>query len=164
MIPDTTTNATPKDEELIISTFLLDDDVEEIEFIKPYLEKVCGVYLHCFTNIEEFLASFAYGVHLGIIDHRLHACIDGIEVGKEVLKKNRFAKLILYSGSPNPEVWRKAMNCGFIGGFDKNKNGVQQEVADFVSEQLTDLRSKIAEWNQQQQTAAYYMDKYKKYL
>lgn len=133
---------------LSIITYVLDDDKEDIEILRPFLERVCKrCELMLFTDVEAFVDAIEEGAHIGIIDHRLNAGIDGIEVGKRVKKKNRFAQLILFSGSSDKRVWQRATNSGFCGLVDKGDPDCYEQIAVMVERMIPDLRSRIEEWS-----------------
>jgi FixJ family two-component response regulator len=129
--------------QLTIITYVLDDDIDELELLKPHLEKVCGCDLKLFTDEREFISAIETGVHICIIDHQLSARIDGIDVGRKVLQKNNLLFLILYSGSASPKVWQEATNAGFRRLVDKNDRDCQQQVADMVREAMPVIRAEI---------------------
>lgn len=132
-----------------IITFVLDDDYDELLLLKEHLQKVCGLNLRLYTEADEFLAAFEVAfVHIGIIDHKLNAGINGIELGKKVLEKNENAKLILFSGIDEAEVWRKASCEGFVGEFYKNDANVYEELSAFISRLLKSLKHRIIKWNE----------------
>lgn len=134
-------------ETLKIITYVLDDDYEELLLLQEPLQKVCGCDLQLFTEVDEFINAIDRGVHICIIDHRLSAGVDGIEVGEMVLKKNKFARMILFTGSGSEDIWKKALNVGFKGGVDKNSIDCYQEVADMVANWLPAIRLSVQEWD-----------------
>lgn len=132
---------------LPIVTYVLDDDLDELEILKFHLEEVCGVHLEFFTDITDFINGIQHGMHIGIIDHRLNASVDGIEVGRMVLQKNPTMFLILYSGSNDKKVWQRATNSGFSGLIDKNDPHSILQIADMVAEQKEIIREKKMYWH-----------------
>jgi DNA-binding NtrC family response regulator len=143
-----------------IITYVLDDDRQELELLEPFLQRVCGCDLELYTDPEEFIHAIEQGVHIAIIDHRLSAKTDGIEVGKKVLNKNPLAFLILYSGTNNAKVWQQATNAGFQRLIDKNDPDCYVQVAELVSKAMPIIRFQIRQHN----TLSHFKNKYGKYL
>jgi DNA-binding NtrC family response regulator len=128
-----------------IITYVLDDDIEELELLEPHLREVCGCHLELFTNQDEFIAAIQKGFHICIIDHQLNANIDGVEVGRKVLEKNKMLFLILYSGSPSPKVWQAATNSGFRRLVDKNDRNHLKQLATIVKDAMPLIRAEVKE-------------------
>lgn len=143
-----------------IITYVLDDDQDELELLRPYLVEVCGCDLQLFTNINEFIGAIEQGVHIAIVDHQLSAGIDGIEVGIKALEKNPLLFLILFSGSASPKVWQRATNSGFRRLVDKNERNAYTIIAEMVRQEMPAIRQRINAWEGLQQLNA----KYCKYL
>lgn len=142
---------------LRIITYVLDDDIEELELLRPHLEKACGVELKMFTDIEKFVRAIDEGIHIAIIDHKLNAGTDGIEVGKRVLRKNRLVWLILFSGSGDKMVWQKAMNAGFRGGIDKNDEDSFSQLERMITGYKKEIEGRVSFYEA-------FTKKYSKYL
>lgn len=145
---------------LRIITYVLDDDIEELELLQPYLEKACGVDFLMFTDIDEFISAVAEGVHIAIIDHRLNAGIDGIDVGRKVLDKNPLIFLILYSGSSEKKVWQRATNAGFRGLIDKGDPDCYEQIEQMIVSQ----KGAIERRKEVYDSLSFLHHKYAKYL
>lgn len=130
-----------------IITYVLDDDIEEVELLRPHLEKVCEPDLQMYTSVADFLAAIEEGCHIVIIDFRLNAIIDGIEVGKRVLEKNPLCFLIFYSGTESKQTLIRACNTGFDFIVDKNDVDACEQIANAVSSQLDLIRMRIRIFN-----------------
>lgn len=140
-----------------IITYALDDDKDELYLLNFYLRSICGDDLHLYSDIEEFLKEIEHGAHICIIDHKLNAGIDGIEVGQRVLKKNPLAFLILYSGNACPKVWQTATNVGFSRLVDKNDPGCFDQIARMVEAQVPAIQERMDLY-------AMWCHKYEKYI
>jgi DNA-binding NtrC family response regulator len=126
-----------------IITYVLDDDIEELELLKPYLEKVCACDFQMYTDVSEFICAIQEGCHIAIVDFNLNAKIDGIEVGRMVLEKNPLCFLILFSGMDDKRTIINAMNTGFRYCVDKNSTTAYQQVADVVDEQREGIKNRM---------------------
>ena len=126
-----------------IITYVLDDDIEELELLKPYLEKVCDCDFQMYTDVSEFICAIQEGCHIAIIDFNLCAKVDGIEVGRMVLDKNPLCFLILFSGMDDKNTIIHAMNTGFRYCVDKNCKDAYQKVADVVAVQRGEIKNRI---------------------
>jgi FixJ family two-component response regulator len=129
-----------------IITYVLDDDIDELLLLKEPLQKVCGCDLEMFTDPGDFINAIDQGVHIAIIDFKLSAGVDGIEIGRQVLQKNKLAFLILFSGLNDSRVWQRATNVGFRGLVYKNDFDCYKQVSEMVSAQLDGIRKRIQEY------------------
>lgn len=131
-----------------ITTYVLDDDMEDLELMKHYLERIfpdCDFQMYC--DYKLFLQAIEQGCHICIIDHHLNSVVDGIEVGRLVLHKNQLCTLILFSGSRSYEVVKEATNSGFRYIIDKNEVNAYEEVAQVVKQQIPLIEMRIGIFN-----------------
>lgn len=126
-----------------IITYVLDDDKDELELLKPRLEKVCDCNFQMYTDVKEFIQAIEQGCHIAIIDFRLNAGIDGIDVGRMVLQKNPLCYLILFTGEDSRQTLIRAMNTGFRYCVDKNAIDAYEQVANVVGIQIPGIKMRV---------------------
>jgi FixJ family two-component response regulator len=130
-----------------IITYVLDDDLEELELLEPFLNRVCDCDFQLYTDVNDFIHAIEQGCHIAIIDFYLNTKVDGIEVGRMVLEKNPLCYLILFSGYDDKKTLIKAMNTGFKYFVDKNHPNAYQQVADVVAVQIPGIKMRIEIFN-----------------
>lgn len=126
-----------------IITYVLDDDVDELELLQPYLEKIYDCNFQMYTDIKEFIHAIEDGCHIAIIDFQINAGIDGIDVGGMVLQKNPLCYLILYTGNESRQTIVRAMNTGFRYCVNKNAADAKEQVANVVGMQIPGIKMRI---------------------
>jgi FixJ family two-component response regulator len=130
-------------QEVTIITYVLDDDREDLLLIDLQLKQIPGCHYSLHHSVEEFITAIEQGAHIAIIDYQLNGSVDGVEVGRMVLQKNKLCFLIMLSGSDDKRSVIRAMNAGFSYYIDKNDPLYLRGIGQVVEQQLSLIKMRI---------------------
>lgn len=108
---------------LKIEIFVIDDDESIIEVI-DIIFKMNGIQNYrLFTDPYELLKNLNDNVHICIVDYKLNG-MNGLELIKEVVKRNRHCLFIMLSGQTDNKVIIEYMNSVFGSRYVEKSGSV----------------------------------------
>lgn len=118
-----------------IAIFVLDDSLEDLEFIKREFNKNAIVNYMMFTGAEQFIDALQEKTFsILIIDHNLSATKSGLEVMQEAVKKNKQLFTILFTASDNKPLLADYVNNGVNKWVIKGEPGYWEKLIGFIRE------------------------------
>ncbi len=104
----------------ICKLFLVDDDREDLEDMIIELKKNNIINFKEFYNSNEMLNEIGNDISIVVLDHYL-GITTGVEVTKELKRRNRYNFVIGYSGVNDPDILEEYINCDIDRWVNKNK-------------------------------------------
>lgn len=118
-----------------IAIFVLDDSIDDLEFIKRELNKNAIVNYMMFTDADRFMEALQENTFsILIIDHNLGSTKNGLQVMIEAIKKNKQLFTILLTASDDKILLAEYMNRGANRWVVKGKPGDWEELIGFIHE------------------------------
>lgn len=124
-------------DELKILIYVLDDH-------KPSLENISEAFEHSgitgytlFTDENQFLEALKKDVRIAVIDYWLRSGKNGVEICKELFKKNPDCFVIMMSAQSDMKPVVDAMNTGVDRYIMKQNPNWLQELIDFTKEGIS---------------------------
>ncbi len=127
-----------------IMVFILDDDKDILELIDHKFKEEKIINYRLFYECSDFLSQLTDNVNLAIIDYRMPDCaLNGIEITKKVLERNRMCHVIILSGIDSNDVIIEFMNSGAWRYVQKSKRDFLDKLAHHVKEGLENIKRDI---------------------
>ena len=92
--------------------FIVDDETEIVEILKPHFERRGFQVLTCPSGEEAVKSLQEWGPDLVLLDYKLKDAMTGLDVIKKLREFNSNTKVIFLTGSLEDDVKKEAENLG----------------------------------------------------
>lgn len=121
-----------------VEVFVLDDNADDIDFIKRATARIYWVNFHFYVNEDELLMQIGKASNIYIIDHFLIKTT-GIEILKKIKKINVKNFVIAFSGQKNTQMLIDYTNSGVDRFLDKSQKGYEGLLNSYIEEGIRQL-------------------------
>lgn len=131
------------DEPRDIEIFIIDDNKDITDVLAIILNQNNIRNFKIFNNPYELLEALNDNVHICVVDYFLKSDINGLELIKKIIKKNRHCWFIMLSGQDDKRVVIDYVNSMYMGGRYIEKFGehdLSSSLIKYLKEMIEHIR------------------------
>lgn len=126
-----------------ILSYVLEDDRETLDMIEDLL-KANGISdYELFTKSEDMLIHIQGDIVLCVLDYYLDGRLSGLDILKEIKKRNSYSYIIVMSGQANCKIVIDCLNAGANKYIDKNEPDYLNKLIEYMLEGLQEARKRF---------------------
>lgn len=126
-----------------ILSYVLEDDTEMLEMIERLMKAANINEYELFTKPEDMLMHIQSDIVLAAIDHYLDGKFSGLDILKEIKRRNPNSYVIIMTGQQNCKVVIEYLNSGANKYVDKNEKDYLSKLIEYMMEGLQEVGKRI---------------------
>lgn len=123
----------------ICKLYIVEDDAEDLNDMISFLRDHDIINFIEFKDADDLLQAVGNEICIIILDHDLRKT-NGIQVTRELKKRNRYNFIIGYSGISDPTILKQYINCDIDKWVDKNEKNCLNQLLAFIIEGVDKIK------------------------